>query len=326
MFSFTNAGSRLVLLLLMCAVLALHAHSFAADSDYIEHKIRVGEVERTFYVHLPKRKEVREATGLPVVLALHGGGGGDPRRLGDGHGFNALADRENFIVVYPVGLDKQWNDGRNAGFFGADNSHVDDVGFIDKVVTHMLVKYRGDRRRVYATGVSNGGMMTYRLGVELSSRFAAIAPVIANIPKNLLQKKENLQVKDRLSVLIMNGTEDPLVPFEGGFVHVGRKDYGEVVSAKESLAYFLKRNELPLKPAKKEDLPDIDPKDGSTVELSVFKELGNPAEIALYVVHGGGHAWPGSSVIQLLDIGNRNMDINATEVIWDFFKRQRRSE
>jgi len=265
------------------------------------------------------------------VFMLHGGGGGQDKEiknLAEHTGWLALSDKEGFILVLPQGLNKQWNDGRDVPFpFGGEGTNdVDDVGFIDKVVTHILVKYKGDRRRVYVTGVSNGGMMSYRLGVELSSRFAAIAPVIANIPKNLLQKKENLLVKDKVSVLIMNGTEDPLVPFDGGFVHVGRKDYGEVVSTKESLAYFLKRNELPLKPAKKEDLPDLDPKDGSTVELSVFKEQGNPTEIALYVVHGGGHAWPGSSVVQLLDVGNRNMDINATEVIWDFFKRQRRSE
>lgn len=121
---------------------------------------------------------------LPLVLVLHGGGGNAAyaERM---TGFTDKARKEGFIVVYPEGTGRQegqlltWNAGHCCGYAMANR--VNDVAFIDALIEKLIEDYVVDPRRIYATGMSNGGMMTHRLGIELSNRFAAIAPVVATL-------------------------------------------------------------------------------------------------------------------------------------------------
>lgn len=301
--------------------------------DLVDHTIQHGELKRVFSVHVPKGK--RDTPNLPLVLVLHGGGGGDPKNLAHGLGFNALSDEEGFIVVYPKGMHRQWNDGRNAPFYGVDIAKVDDVGFINAVLDRMEQDYKTDKRRVYIAGQSNGGMMTHRLGMELSPRLAAIATIICTIPKNLLKEREAAEAAGkpapgRLPVLIMNGTQDPVVPWEGGFARVGKQTFGEIASTRDTLAYYLKRNGLPAEPAIKKDLPDTDPEDGCQTQYASHTAENSTGEVCLYTITGGGHVWPGAEKnyreSAFVATGTKCKDFSGTMAVWEFFKRHARAE
>ncbi|HYQ70581.1 MAG TPA: PHB depolymerase family esterase, partial [Gammaproteobacteria bacterium] len=142
-------------------------------------------LERSYYLHVPSGDS--GASRLPVVFVLHGGGRADGDEVAARTGYNRIADRERFIVVYPNGVDAQWNDGRGRTFRRAsDNTRIDDTGYIAALIERMIRDHRGEASRIYVTGLSNGGMMTLRLGCEISEKLAAIAPVIANLPENII--------------------------------------------------------------------------------------------------------------------------------------------
>jgi len=188
--------------------------------------------ERSYFVHYPGDKP--PPNPKPVLFVLHGGGGADAEEMARRTGINRIADREDFLVVYPMGIDGQWNDGRGKTFRQAkDNTHVDDVGFIGEVIHTLVRKGHADPSRIYVMGLSNGGMMTYRLGIELGDRLAAIAAVIANLPENIAQRKP----VRALPVLIMNGTEDPMMPWNGGAVRVLGREFGSVLSTEQTVRY-----------------------------------------------------------------------------------------
>ena len=149
-------------------------------------RIDVDGVERSYYLHLPPA--YKSSLKLPLVLVLHGGGKGDGLTPAKHLGFTSLADSNNFIVVYPNGIDGYWRDGRGYTHRGKRDTSVDDVGFISKLIDHLVRENKTDPKRVYVTGISNGGMMTLRPGCELSSKLAAIAPIAASIPKNIMSR------------------------------------------------------------------------------------------------------------------------------------------
>lgn len=283
--------------------------------EFIKRALAVGDIERTYFLHFPDHNT--PDSPLPVVLVLHGGDGADAKKMSERMGFNEIADRENFIVAYPQGVDGQWNDGRNKSFRQADNSHINDVGFIAAVINDIVKNYRGDAGRVFVTGVSNGGMMAMRLALEIGSEITAIAAVIANLPVNLADK---IPVR-ALPVLIMNGTKDQLVPWNGGSIRVLGQERGEVLSTAETVAYWVKHNALPAAPANVKTI-DTDKNDGCSVEVITYRGEEEPIhKVVLYKIIGGGHTIPGSRAPDMSRLlGKKCMDINAAEEIWAFFK------
>jgi len=279
--------------------------------------INFDDLERTFYLHLPTNHKF--ATKLPVVFVLHGGGKADGHEVAQRTGYNKLADREGFISVYPNGVDAQWNDGRGKTFRNEkDNTKVYDVGFISALIDHIIKDYKGDSSRIYVTGLSNGGMMTLRLGCELSSKLAAIAPVIANIPKNIVEK---CNPDSPLPVLLMNGTDDPFVPWNGGKVTIFRQTRGEVVSTKDTIQFWVKHNRCNSVPNIK-ILTDRDTNDHSTVRVTTYTKEKNGCDVILYAIEGGGHNFPGSSTPDRPRLlGRKNNDIEGSEIIWEFFRQ-----
>ena len=289
----------------------------ALDTGLSHERLQVDGVERTYYLHLPPIYE--SAAMLPVVLILHGGGRADGDEVAARLGYDEIADSERFIAVYPNGVDAQWNDGRGSTFRNTeDGPNVDDVGFIAALIDEMVRAYKGDSSRIYVTGVSNGGMMALRLGCELGSRLAAIAPVIANIPKNII---EGCLPDSPLPVLVMNGTDDPIIPWEGGPVTLFGREMGEVVSTEETVGFWVARNQCDPTP-EVSALPDTDTADQSTVTVSTYGNPTNGNEVVLYTIEGGGHSFPGSNVPDRPRIvGIKNNDINGSEVIWEFFQK-----
>jgi polyhydroxybutyrate depolymerase len=275
-------------------------------------------LERSYYLHLPPTYETN--TVLPVVLVLHSAGGGDGLVPAKDLGFTALADGNDFIMVYPNGIDGVWRAGAASRLRGRSDDTVDDVGFISELVDHLIREQKADPDRVYVTGQSNGGMMTLRVGCEMASKLRAIAPFVASFPKDVC---DTCRPDAQLSVLLMNGTADRLVPWNGiQGQRFGRETSG-IVSTAETVEFWVEYNQCDL--AENEiALPDTDTTDGSTVTLTRYANETTDVEVLLYTVEGGGHSLPGSATNGSLIRGNKNNDIDGAAAIWDFFKQHSR--
>lgn len=278
-----------------------------AQSTDAPGEIKVGDLTRTYLVHVPRT--YNQSKPAPLVITLHGGGGagGGMNRL---TGMNALADREGFIVAYPDGIEHHWNDGRSTIKVKAD-----DVAFIAALIERLAKDYNIDRRRVYATGISNGGFMTQRLACELSDKIAAIATVAATMPEELQPK---CRPSRPVSVLVMDGAADPIVPYNGGEVSIGER--GKILSVDGAINFWREQDRCSAKPSVAQ-LPDVDPNDGTRVTRESYEGCKGGSEVILYRIEGGGHTWAGG--LQYLPeriIGKTSRDINASETIWNFLR------
>jgi polyhydroxybutyrate depolymerase len=236
-----------------------------------------------------------------------------------------MADKDGFIMVYPDGIELNWNDGRmdEEANDRAHRENIDDVGFLSALIDSMINDYNIDPKRVYVTGISNGAIMSYRLACELSHKITAIAPVDGNIPILLFPE---CSPSRPVSVLAINNTDDPLVPFFGGEIYgrFHKLKLGKVLSVDESIGFWVSRNMCSTTPVVAEE-PDRDPRDGSTVTIKQYLNGIEGTEVILYAVDGGGHTWPGG--FQYLPagiIGKTCRDFDANEVIWSFFKKHSR--
>ncbi len=280
-----------------------------------------GGLKRTYVIHVPSSSD--KTRRVPLVIALHGGGGTGRRMesltLG---GLNKLSDREGFVVVYPDGIEQHWNDGRAEVKYRAHRENIDDVGFLSALIDRLAEGANIDKRRVYVTGVSNGAMMSNRLACELTGRITAIAPVAGNMPYDLVSR---CAPSKPVPVLMISGTEDPMMPWAGGEAHFLRLKFGKVLSVPETIKFWRMHNHCAPAPASTWE-PDTDPQDGTRVRKEVYAGCETGAEVILYAVEGGGHAWPrGHRYLPERLIGKTSRDIDANELIWDFFKRHGRN-
>lgn len=262
--------------------------------------LEVGGRARHFDVFAPPG-----GPGMPLVIVLHGNGGTGPQMRRFTH-LDAIAAREQFVVVYPDAVGHHWNDGRPELASG-----VDDVAFVASLIDEMARRYAIDRHRVYVTGISNGAIMSYRLACELGDRIAAIAPVAGDLPR-----VPPCTPPAPVSVLAINGTADPLVPYGGGEIGRGR---GTVLSAAASTALFAHR--AGCGPAYSETaLPDRDPDDGTRSELATYTACPPGVAVELVTVEHGGHTWPGGvQYLPRIAIGATARDFDGSELIWQFF-------
>jgi polyhydroxybutyrate depolymerase len=320
-----------VLLLVLSVGFAPIAQAERAADQPAPGKFAVQEIEhgglvRTYYLRLPA--EYGGAGPYPVLFVLHGGGGSARVMMNLwGRGFHERADGQGMILVYPEGIPDQagstkhhWNDGRRFQTWAAHRLDVDDVGFISKVIDQVVALYQGDPKRIFVTGASNGGLMSYRLACDLSEKVRAVAAMIANLAPEL----SDCRPARPISVLIMNGTEDPLMPYQGGEITFGRVKLGKVLSAAETAKFWAARNGLAGPPETSLE-PDKDPQDGTRVRRERYPAGANKAEVVFYTIEGGGHTIPGG--LQYLPerlIGRTSRDLDAGEVIINFFLSQRK--
>ena len=320
----SSAERKWIIIVLVCLLIfagcghtPVNGSKSATQADKeISKTIHHEGVKRTYHIHLPPG--FRKDKPAPLVLALHGGGG-KGRKFDQGTTQGTLttaADQRGIVLVFPEGMNKQWCDGRTEII---KNKCHDDVGFISKIIDAMVSAYGIDSRRVYATGISNGGFMSVRLAMDLSEKITAIAPVTAQISKALKDKSP----KRPISVMFVNGTRDPLVPFKGGQIRLFKygRGRGEILSTMASMKRFHRFNGCP-KSSTKDKIPDWDPDDGAIVETETYSGCKEETEVVLVKVIGGGHTWPGGK--QYLSpkmVGVVCRDINASEMILDFFLR-----
>lgn len=282
--------------------------------------IEVGGLKRTYLTYVPKDLP----NGAPLVLVMHGSGERAAEiRIGTGYGFERLADEHGFAVVYPNSASFDWNDCSKVGDFRVNGTEVDDVGFLNALVDKHISEISVDRGRVFATGVSAGGFMSIRLALEVPSRYRAVAAVAANVPapENFKCTLQGLGT----SVMIMNGTKDPLVPFAGGEVNLLGLFYkgGNVRSSRESGQYFADRNQLAGMPV----TTQTPVTGGVNVEQVLWhgnaKDKGANGEVELVAIHGGGHGLPQPYWRRPRLLGPSPMAPNGPAMIWAFFARQR---
>ena len=263
--------------------------------------------ERSYLIRVPGNLP-KNGKRVPLVIVLHGGGGNaeNAERM---TGFTAKAEQAKFIVVYPNGTGRfknkllTWNAGHCCAY--AMKHHADDVGFINALIDKLVQEYPVDSRRIYATGMSNGGMMTHRLGIELADRFAAIAPVVATV------FGDEVVPSQPVSAIMLNGLLDKSVPNQGGPPGGRFKEEWDGTPAQPAMAqaaYWAKVNKC--------DQPEQ--QDHGTYITSMY-HCPTGRAVSLYVIKNNGHAWPGGQS------GSRHGDkpdaaVNGTDVIWEFFK------
>lgn len=279
--------------------------------------IEVGGLKRTYLTYMPQGL----SRGAPLVVVMHGSGQNSAQmRKATGYGFERLADEHGFAVVYPDGYEGYWNACNIVGDYSANKLNIDDVGFLAGMLDKLITEIGVDRSRVFAIGLSRGGHMAFRLALEAPSRFRAVAAVAASVPA-----PENFKCKPAgqgtSSVMIMNGTKDPLNPFDGGEVKLfGLVRRGKVRSSRESGQYFADLNGIAGAPVTNET-----PLTGEARVEQVLWRDGSTVEVELMAIHGGGHGMPQPYLRYPRLLGPTLKEPNGPAVIWDFFERQRPS-
>jgi polyhydroxybutyrate depolymerase len=276
--------------------------------------IEVGGLKRTYTTYVPGGL----AQGAPLVVVMHGSGENAARiRAETGYGFDRLADEHGFAVVYPNSYTFDWDDCGKVGDVSVNGVNIDDVGFLVALVDKLITEIGIDRGRVFATGVSAGGFMSIRLALEAPSRFRAVAAVSANMPTP--ENSKCKPVGQGTSVMIMNGTKDPLVPFNGGEVNLLGLFYkgGNVRSSRDSGQYFADLNNIVGAP----ETNQTPMADKVSVEQVLWRN-GSKAEVELVAIHGGGHGITQPYWRRPRLLGPSPMEPNGPALIWAFFERQ----
>jgi polyhydroxybutyrate depolymerase len=270
---------------------------------------------RSFIIYLPAG--FNNAGKMPLIFVIHGGSG-TPEGMMNIANFKTISERDKVILVYPAGIQRNWNDGRPTV---PNQLGIIDVGFFNQLCDHLITNYPVDGTRIYATGISNGGFMSSRLGCELSNRIAAIAVDAATIEATTIAPTCN--PGSPVPAIYIHGTSDPLVPFTGGQMTAGGTAGGTILSHFQAIDKWISINRCSATPVIT-DLPDIS-NDGTTIKQRVYGGGTNASEVVSYVILNGGHTWPqGYQYLPESIIGKTSQDMNACEVIWTFFKRFRR--
>jgi len=285
--------------------------------DHLE-SLKVGgganKTTRTFLVHVPPSFDGK--SNVPVVIMLHGAGGSGAGAMGQ-TGWGAKSDREGFIAVFPDGTPpnakapaqfmtnpRLWNDGSGRGAIGVD--HIDDLGFIAALIDFLEARYAADPARIYCTGFSNGASMTFSVGLNLANRIAAIAPVSGH----LWYKQKRLAYP--VPLLFIIGTQDPLNPIDGGNVKLPWGKIENVPPIEDSLKEWERMLGCG---------PQVQTARGNGVLQITYDQCAKGGEVEYYRVRGLGHIWPGgTNRLPEKLVGKPSDSLNATDVIWDFFK------
>jgi polyhydroxybutyrate depolymerase len=265
---------------------------------------------RSFRVRVPPNATGSEAR--PLVLLFHGGGGSARQLQQASSRFDTVADRKRVIAVYPDGTGalKTWNGEGCCGSAAAND--IDDVGFVRALLDHLEASLCIDQRRIYATGMSNGAILSHRLGCELTDRIAAIAPVAGTNMASACAPARPL------AVLQIHGTADGHVPWDGGF-GCGPANVA-FTSVQKTLADWRERNAC----AARTEIDASGPFGAAKGEVSceVARNCSAGADVALCSVRDGGHNWPGGEPPAGLVAcpGNGGQSTwSASEAVWHFF-------
>lgn len=266
---------------------------FTFGQQTINASITHGGLQRDYILYVPASYSA--ATSVPLVFNFHGYTSNANQQMWYGD-FRPIADTEGFIIVHPEGtLDNSGTSHWNVGWGG---STVDDIGFTESLIDNLSASYNIDNNRIYSTGMSNGGFMSYQLACELSDRIAAIASVTGSMSTNWFN---NCSPNHQMPIMEIHGTADGSVP------------YATIPSIMDFWTNFNNCNNTPIIT----NVPDINTNDGCTAEHQIWENGNNGSTVEHYKIIGGEHSWPGA----LFPNGVTNQDIDASEKIWEFFSK-----
>ncbi|MFA7338840.1 MAG: PHB depolymerase family esterase [Candidatus Obscuribacterales bacterium] len=284
-----------------------------AGSDELR-TLQVGQLTRSYVIHRPtslsadklKKDQLKSDQLVPVVIVLHGGGGNSSNAASMSQ-MSEKSDREGFLVVYPNGSGRTnnmltWNSGNCCAY--AMRNNIDDVGFIRKLIETLVATENVDAKRVFVTGISNGGMMSFRLACELSDLIAAAAPVAGAL--NVDSKPAN-----PVSIIMFNGMADDPVLYEGG---TPRKSFEPRVDKSVAYAvdFWTKRNGCSPRPQRQVN------RSGNVI-TDTYKSQSTNADVVICTIKNGKHSWPGGTKPRAQG-DDPSTEVSATDMMWEFFK------
>lgn len=313
--------SKLASLFLICFTLSCFActnepaaspSDDVSDTNHVEPVVALepftGELSLThnglvrhYFLHIP----ANAVSGAPLVMLMHGYGGFAESTM-NYTGMNALADEHGFVVCYPQGT----SDSLDSPFFQVgyefhEDNPVDDLDFIKTLVAHLQQAYSLSSENVFATGMSNGGDMSYLLACEASQVFKAIAPVAGTMMQTVY---DSCAPTRPIPIFEIHGTDDDVTYYEGDLENAD--GWGAFLDIPSVVAFWVELHGLTQNETT--ELPDLDASDGSQVTFIRHSSPDRPEEVWLYRIEAGGHDWPGVW---------GNMDIQASQEIWNFFSQ-----
>jgi polyhydroxybutyrate depolymerase len=249
----------------------------------------------------------------PLLISLHGGGGNIESNIKLSKGrLIELKEIHKYFLLFPEGYKKQWNDGRIVPGSEAHIKNIDDVGYLKYLIQYIIKHFPVDKNKIYIFGISNGGMMSFRFACENSDIIAGFASIAATMPEHL---KANCNPQKKLKMILMVGTEDPLVPYDGGEVKVLFRKRGKVLSAEETIKFWFNKNECNTNFFQTELN-----KDPATKTMIYHYNCKNNTFIRFYKIIHGGHTWPGGyQYLPEWYIGKTTKNFNAEEEIITYF-------
>jgi len=295
---------------------AVNGNPFILEAGDYDFAIRHGGLDRRYLVHVPASYDKSMPT--PLVLVFHGGGG-NPEGVIKQSQMNVKSDSAGFIAAYPEGTGPKlmgntvgtWNAVRCCG--QAKDNNIDDVGFVAAMLDDLETKFNVDGSRVYATGHSNGALFSYRLACELSDRIAAVAPNAAQ------DSLDDCSPPRPVSIMHFHGTGDQSAPYGGG--HCGGKTSDEGWDCSPVEDYLQKWSQTNGCGGD----PETTYINGNATCIS-YMGCAEETEVTLCTINGSGHTWPGGQYLINTPawkqrVGAITNDINANDMMWEFFKK-----
>ena len=298
---------RLIILLSL-----FHSSLLVSDQRMVIHE----GVEREYIIHVPENLN----QDSPIVFVIHGYTG-SAEGIAAYTGMNNIAEREGFIAVYPQGtIDSNGNTFFNVGYEFNDDSSINDVSFIRELVRSISQEFNLKRKKAFATGMSNGGDMSYLLACTSSDLFKAVAPVAGVLMKGL---KDSCELSSPVPIFEIHGTADKISLFEGDLNNEG--GWGAYYDLPSTIDFFAERYQLTNKSVKQMTSKE------SGADYDIFFERhwadDLEEEVWMYRIEDGRHVWPGIKLnwwdnpLAWFYFGSGNEDINASEEVWAFFKK-----
>jgi len=271
-----------------------------AVGEVITDTLEFDGYSRIYHVYIPPGYEA----GLPLVFDLHGYGSHGLEEM-EYTGMNSVADTANFVVVYPEALENKWNSGisDNPGYPTPD---IDDVAFLSALIDTVHSDYEVNTDQVYSCGFSNGGRMSFRLAAEIPGHIRAVASVSGKLTETIANACDS---SGTVPILYMHGTNDPISYY-----------YGEQTGwylPEDAVEFWIETNDCSVD-GDTISIPNFVPSDGCTVDATIYPSYSDNADVCFLKINGGGHTWPGGTFL-LPSLGNTCFEINASELIWNFF-------
>ena len=276
--------------------------TFSSTAQLVDESFDFEGLVRNHKVFVP----ANYSDNMPLILNLHGYTSNAFQQVFYSN-MNAVAEQNDFMVVYPDGTTDQ----NGIAFWNSEilGESVNDLGYLETLIDSMITNYNIDPTRVYMCGMSNGGFMSYYSACELSTRIAAIASVTGTMNNAIY---DNCNPERAVPVLEIHGTADGTVPYNGAS---STGSFQSMIPIEEVVDFWVNHNNCTIE--SEQELEDISTSDMSTVTHFKYTGGDNGSSVEHYRINDGGHTWPGS----IIPLPSTNHDIIASEVIWDFFKQ-----